>query len=158
MPAGSSVDEEPLVDLEEPALALELMLELVLLAAQPLDVVGVDERLGGRRREDRQRDLVVLVEAVRPERRHDDDALRSILADHRDDQHRFGAIAIAQQHDAWIGRGVAETDGATVLRDPAGESLRRSSSAASPCPARWCPGTCPRTRSARTCAVAWSTR
>ncbi len=47
--------EQPLVDVEEPALALELVLELGLLAAEPGEVLGVDQRLDRRRREDRQR-------------------------------------------------------------------------------------------------------
>ena len=63
--------QQPLVDLEQAALALELVLELRLLAAQSLHVGAVDERLGGIAGEDRQGRLVVRVEpvAARPSRR-----------------------------------------------------------------------------------------
>ena len=56
--------QEPLVDLEQPALAVELVLQLGLLAVQLLEVLGVDDRLGRVAGEDRQRRLVVGVEPV----------------------------------------------------------------------------------------------
>ena len=64
--------EQPLVDLEQPALAGELVLELGLLAVQLVEVLGVDDRLGRVAGEDRQRRLVVRAEPVaarRPTRR-----------------------------------------------------------------------------------------
>ena len=56
--------EQPLVDIEQPPLAVQLVFQLDLLAMQPIHVPGVHERLHGRCGEDRQRHLVVELEAV----------------------------------------------------------------------------------------------
>src|SRR5690349_23744093 len=47
---------------------------LVLLATQPAQVLGIDQRLDRGRREDRQRHLVLVVEPTDTGRGHDDDA------------------------------------------------------------------------------------
>ena len=85
-PAGIQGRQESLVDVEETALALQLVLQLDLLAMEPLDVLGVDERLDRGGREDRQRDLIVVVEPVAARGRHDDDALDDLALEHRHDQ------------------------------------------------------------------------
>ena len=115
--------EQPLVDVEQAPLAVQLVLQLDLLAMQPIHVLGVDERLHGRCGEDRQRHLVVELEAVAADGRHDDQALDDVLLEHRHDQDRFGLVGGPDDPAARIPRGVAEPDRATVLGDPAGEAL-----------------------------------
>ncbi len=81
--------EEPLVDIEQAPLAVELVLQLDLLAMQPVHVPGVHERLHRRCGEDRQRHLVVEIEAVAADGRDDDQALDDVLLEHRNDEDRF---------------------------------------------------------------------
>ena len=85
------------VDLEQAALAGEPELELRLLAADTFGVVGVDERLGGMPREDRQGRLVVGGEPVPAELGQHDQALDSIVIGDRDEEHRLGSIGPADQ-------------------------------------------------------------
>ena len=115
--------EQPLVDLEQASLAFELQLELGLLEMQPLEVRGVDQGLCRGGREDRQRGLVVGVEAIRAKRRDHDDAVDLLLVRHRHDEHRFGLLRVADDDAARVVRRVAETQRAAVLGDPAREAL-----------------------------------
>ncbi len=78
--------EKALVDLEEAALARELVLQLELLAIEELEMLGVDDGLRGIAGEDRQRRLVVRAEHVAALRGDDDHAVGAILESHRDDQ------------------------------------------------------------------------
>ena len=71
-------------------------------------------------------DLVVGVEPVAPERRHDDHAVDGLLVEHRHDEHRFGLVRVADDEAARVARRVAQPDRAAVLGDPAGQALRRS--------------------------------
>ncbi len=113
--------QQPLVDLEQAALALELELELAPLVTQPLHVRAVDEGLGRVAGEDRQRRLVVVIEAVEPVLRQDDDPVDRPVERHRHDEHRLGALCRADDERPRVARRVAQSDGLAVLGDPAGE-------------------------------------
>ncbi len=115
--------EQALVDLEQPALALEAVVQLVLLAADLPERLGVDHRLGRVAGEDLERPLVVLAELVVANLGHDDHAEHPRLVRHRHQQHRLHDVVRAELDAARVGARVAEADGLVVLRNPAGQAL-----------------------------------
>ena len=114
---------QPLVDLEQAALALEPVVELLLLAADLPERLGVDERLRRVAGEDLERPLVVLVELVVARLGQDDHAQDARLVGHRDDEHRLRVAPLADLSPARVGGGVAEADRAVVLGDPTRQAL-----------------------------------
>ena len=142
--------QQSLVDLEQPALALQLMLELHPLATEPLDVLAVDQGLGRVAGEDRQGRLVVGIEPVAALLGHDDDAVDGPVEGHRDEQHRLGLLGRPDDDRPRVGRGVAEPDRLAVRRDPAGQAATDRDAEVPPDPGCSRPGRCPGRRSART--------
>ena len=118
--------QQPLVDLEQSSLALELVLELVLLAAQPLHVGAVDQGLGRIAGEDRQGHLVVGVELVGAVLRDDDDPVDDAVEQHRDEEHRLRPIGRLDDERPRIRHRVAEPHRFAVRGHPAGQARRRS--------------------------------
>ncbi len=149
--------EQPLVDLEEAALTVQLVLQLGLLAVEALEVLGVDQGLDRRRREDRERQLVLGIEAVAPEGRNDDDALDDGLVDHRHDEHGFDLIGRREEVCPRIAPGITERIGracsATQPVRPWPIRRRRASA-----PGSLVPRSVPSNASGSHIPVAWSTR
>ena len=115
--------QEPFVDLEEAALAVELVLELHLLAMEALHVGGVEQRVGGVAGEDVQRRLVVAVEAVASVLGDDQHAVDGLLVGHRHEQSRLGPVARHEVESPRVAARVAEPERLAVRRDPAREAL-----------------------------------
>ena len=98
-------------------------MELVLLAADLPERLGVDHRLGRVAGEDLERPLVVLAELVEAHLGHDDHAEHARLVRHRHQQHRLRHVVGAQLEAPGIGARVAEADRLVVLGDPARQPL-----------------------------------
>ena len=84
---------------------------------------------GGRRLvgEDRQQPQVVRTEPVEAELRQRDDADRRAVVAHRHDEHRLvDVVGPDDRRAARVAVGVLDEDRLAVLRDPAGEALRRA--------------------------------
>ena len=132
-PVGDALEDAPRVergqdrfgDLQELALAAQLLLERERLLAQPLGRVGVGHRLGGEAGVDDEQAQVVVGELVEPELREDEDAEDLVVEHHRRQEHRFVEVVLGPGDGVGprIGRGVAEDLGDPVLRDPAGDAL-----------------------------------
>ena len=132
-PVGDALEHAPRVergqdrfgDLEELALAAELLLERQRLLAQPLGRVGVGHRLGREAGVDDEQPQVVVGELVEPELRQDQDAQDLVVEHHRREEHRFVEVFLRPGDGVSprIGRGVAEDLGDPVGGDPAGDAL-----------------------------------
>ena len=112
-------------DLEELALAAQLLLERERLLAQPFGRVGVGHRLGGQARVDDEQPQVVVGEAVEPQLREDEDAEDLVVEDHRRQEHRFVEVVLGPRDrvGARIRSRVAQVLRDPVDRDPAGDAL-----------------------------------
>ena len=81
-------------DLQELALAAELLLERERLLAQPFGRVGVGHRLGGEAGVDHEQPQVVVGELVEAELGEHEDAEDLVVEDHRREEHRFVEVVL----------------------------------------------------------------
>ena len=115
--------DQALVDLEQPALAGDLMLELAALAVELVELGRVDDRLGGIAGKDRQGRLVLASESVAPDRRQDDDRVDVVLEADRNREKGLGGDRQEATQRARVARPVADEDGRVVGGRPAGQPL-----------------------------------
>ena len=119
---GATVErrQDRLGDLEQRALAEQLLLERGRLLAQPLGGVGVGHRLGGEARIDHQEAKVVIAELVETELREDEDADDVVLEHHRREQHRFLEVVLGpgDRVGPRVRRGVATGSARCGARPP----------------------------------------
>ena len=111
--------QQPLVHIEKPPLAGELVLELSLLELQSAGVLGIDDGLRSVSGEDRNRRSVDLIELAPPTLGQDDHAPDGVLVRHRHEQHRFRSVDGSDGHTSRIGSRVGDDERLTVLGDPA---------------------------------------
>ena len=115
--------DQPLVDLEQAALAREPVLELPSLPVELIELVQVDHRLGCVSGEDRQGRLVVGAEPVAAEGRDHDHPVDVAFEADRDREERLRTDVQEALDRPWIRLRVAEEDALVVRRDPARDAL-----------------------------------
>ena len=121
--AGVERGEEPLVHLQEAALALQPMAKLLLLPTDLAEGLGVDERLCRVAGEDLQDPLVVLGVLVVAPLGQDDDPQHTLLVGHRHEEHGLRPAAPAHLDPTPVRGHVAQPDRGVAERDPPGEPL-----------------------------------
>ena len=127
-------------------------MELVLLAADLPERLGVDHRLGRVAGEDLERPLVVLAELVEAHLGHDDHAEHArLVATSAPASIDSATWSVPELQAAGIGARVAEADRLVVLRRPSRSAPRRSGGGGPPRLSAPIPETRRGTRSARTC-------
>ena len=127
-PLGDALEHAPRVergqdrfgDLEELALAAQLLLEGERLLAQPLGGVGVGHRLGREAGVDDEQPEVVVGELVEAELREHEDAEDLVVEQHRREEHRLVEVVLGPRDRVRprVGRGVAEVLGDRGWRRP----------------------------------------
>ncbi len=112
-------------DLEELALATELLLEGERLFAESFGRIGVGHRLRREAGIDDEEPKVVIGELVEPELREDEDAEHAIVEDHRREEHRFVEVVLGprDRRRARVRGRIAEVLGDAMFGDPAGDAL-----------------------------------
>ena len=115
--------QQALVDLQQPALALQAVGKLLPLPVHLVERLGVDHGLGGEPGEDLQGPLVVLTEPVDAGLRHDDHAHDARVPGHGHQQHRLGAAQPTHLEKPRVRLGIAQAEGPVVEGDPSGQPL-----------------------------------
>ena len=115
--------DQPLVHLEQPALAGDLVLELAALPVELVELRRVDDRLRRIAGEDREGRLVLMLEPARRIRRQDDHAVHVILEADRDREDGLGSFGTESRGGPRIRSHVIDEDRFVVGSRPARHAL-----------------------------------